>query len=149
MQLHSSNFRSTFLCAVVLLWGAALGRNFAAPQQASTQTAPAAAGKGTVPADFPRGIEQMYMIKCWMCHNEYAKAGPPLKDLAKRPKLISGEPVNSQTVAEKIRAGSQRMPSYRYTLSDEQVNELSSFLLSGKCCPDPNNPAPNPQYRNR
>lgn len=148
------NFRVAALLAVgaaMILYGRMLERGNAEPQRASSQDqsaqAPAAAGRGTTAADFPRGVEQIYMIKCWMCHNEYAKTGPSLKDLAKRPKLISGPPVNEQTVSEVIRSGSQRMPSYRHTMSDQQLADLVSYLLGGKCCPDPDSPPANPQYR--
>ena len=131
--------------AATILFAAFAMRSFAASQQVSKPSGPV--GRGNAAADFPRGAEQIYMIKCWMCHNEYAKTGPPLKDLAKRAKLISGPAVNEQTVYEVIRSGSQRMPSYRYTLSDQQISDLVSYLLGGKCCPDPNNPPANPQYR--
>jgi mono/diheme cytochrome c family protein len=130
--------------AMILSAGIAL-RSFAAPQQASKPSEPI--GAGTATADFPRGAEQIYMIKCWMCHNELAKTGPPLKDISKRPKLISGPPVNDKSVSEVIRNGSQRMPSYRYSLSEQQLADLVSYLLNGKCCPDPENPPVNPQYR--
>ncbi len=132
--------------AALISCGAFLANGFAQSSRSASE-AGGSAGTLTTSADFPRGAEQIYMIKCWMCHNEFAKTGPPLKDLAKRPKLISGEPVNEKTVSEKIKAGSQRMPSYRYSLSDQQLAELVSYLLGGKCCPNPDNPPPNPQYR--
>ena len=64
--------------------------------------------------------EEIYFFKCWMCHNEYTikvtapNSAPTLKDLYKRPRLLSGEPVNDETVAEKIRNGGLGMPAYRY-----------------------------------
>jgi hypothetical protein len=133
----------------MILLGVAGFRVFAqAARQDASAPPSSASNKLLAPADFPRGAEQIYMIKCWMCHNEFAKTGPPLKDISKRAKLISGEPVNENTVTEKIKAGSDKMPSYRYTLPDQQLSELVKYLLSGKCCPNPDNPPVNPQYRN-
>ena len=66
--------------------------------------------------------EVIYYYKCWVCHNDYTRAAgspaPSLKDLYKRPKLVSGEPVNDDTVSKQIRDGSAGMPALRNTLSD-------------------------------
>src|ERR1700675_1516721 len=43
--------------------------------------------------------ENIYFFKCWMCHNQYAKSAPLLKDLYKHEVLTSGDPVNDDTVA--------------------------------------------------
>ncbi len=92
--------------------------------------------------------EEIYYIKCWMCHNKYAKAGgPPLAGLYKRPKLLSGPPVNDQTVAEKIRQGGPAMPSYRHALTDKDMADLLSYLRGGKCCFEGDEPPRNPRYR--
>ena len=107
------NIRIAALIAVsaaVILSGRMVVCGSAEPQRASSQ-AQGVAGTGSATADFPRGAEQIYMIKCWMRHNELAKTGPPLKDISKRPKLLSGPPVNDKTVSEVIRTGSPRMPS--------------------------------------
>jgi hypothetical protein len=61
--------------------------------------------------------QEIYYMKCWMCHNEYtiaadtAPPAPSLRDLFKRP-LVGGQPVNDQNVAAYIRRGSSRMPAY-------------------------------------
>src|SRR5262245_44810279 len=51
--------------------------------------------------------EVLYYYKCWICHNDYARAAgspaPTLKDIFKRANLVSGEPVNDATVADHIR----------------------------------------------
>ena len=102
----------------------------------------------------PERGKEIYFFKCWVCHNEYTRqAGypaPTLKDLYKRPKLLSGQPVNDPTVTEKIKEGGPRMPGYRYTLSDQDLADLVSFLREGKCCwedSEEHNPPRNPRYK--
>lgn len=98
----------------------------------------------------PQRGEEIYYIKCWMCHNRYtiqAQTGAvPLKDLYKRPQLVSGQPVNDQTVAEKIRHGGPAMPAYRYSLSDADLADLLSYLRE-RCCFEADEPPRNPWYR--
>ena len=95
--------------------------------------------------------EEIYYFKCWMCHNEYTvKAGTPaplLKDLYRRTLLISGLPVNDATVSDKIRNGGPTMPEYRYTLSDQDIADLVSYIREGKCCFEGDELPPNPWYR--
>lgn len=100
--------------------------------------------------------KEIYFFKCWVCHNTYTRAAgskaPPLKDLYKRPGLLSGKPTNDETVAEQIRNGSANMPGYRYALSDQDVSDLVSFLRSGKCCWEDNeelHPPKNPRYKDQ
>lgn len=101
----------------------------------------------------PKRGEEIYYIKCWMCHNQYtlqAQTGAvPLKDLYKRPRLITNgqPPVNDQTVAEKIRNGGPAMPAYRHTLSDADMADLLSYLKDESCCFEGDNPPRNPWYR--
>jgi cbb3-type cytochrome c oxidase subunit III len=96
--------------------------------------------------------QEIYLVKCLVCHNDYTikeepkGAGPTLRDLYKRPKLLSGQPVNDQTVTAQIREGGGRMPSYRYILSAKDLSDLVSYLRE-KCCWDENNPPANPRYR--
>src|ERR1019366_1956052 len=86
----------------------------------------------------PERGKEIYFYKCWVCHNAYTRAAgsvaPSLKDLYKRPKLLSGQPVNDQTVAEQIRKGGPLMPGYQYALSDSDAAPLVSFICEGKCC---------------
>ena len=96
--------------------------------------------------------EEIYYFKCWICHNQYTiKAGTgavPLKDLFKRDRLVStGQPVNNETVTEKIKNGSARMPAYRYVLSDKDLDDLLSYLRDAKCCFEGDEPPRNPSYR--
>ena len=96
--------------------------------------------------------EEIYYYKCWICHNQLTiRAGTgaiPLKGLFERDRLVTtGQPVNDQTVADKIRNGSDRMPSYRYVLSDKDIEDLLSYLRDEKCCFEGQEPPRNPAYR--
>src|SRR5882757_2156435 len=65
----------------------------------------------------PARGEEIYFYKCWMCHNELAQGGAPkLVGLFKRPTLVTGDPVNDDTVRNHTRNGSPNMPAYKYTL---------------------------------
>ena len=150
---------------VVVLAVQWLGRSVIA-QTAVSQT-PAATNSGSAALNLQRSVaiynykttaesgwrrgEEIYYIKCWMCHNEYtikAKTGAVhLKDLYKRPRLTSGQPVNDQTVAEKIRNGGPAMPVYRHVLSDADMADLLSYLREGHCCFEGSEPPRNPAYR--
>ena len=103
-------------------------------------------GMKTSAASGPRRGEEVYYYKCWYCHNQYAKTGPPLKGLFTRA-LSSGQPVSDQTVAEKIRQGGQVMPSYRYVLTDADLADLLSYVKDPTCCFEGDEPPPNPRYR--
>ena len=104
----------------------------------------------TAPDGAQRG-EELYYYKCWMCHNAYSvEAGTPatlLKDLYQRSVLMSGQPVNDETVAEKIRNGGPGMPGYRYSLSDRDIADLLSYIREGECCFEGEEPPANPRYR--
>jgi hypothetical protein len=102
-----------------------------------------------------RGQEIWYM-KCWICHNDYtreandpskATVAPTLRELYKRPMLLSGQPVNDDSVKAKIRAGGPGMPGYQYVLSDKDLNDLVEYLRE-KCCWDADTPPPNPRFKN-
>src|SRR5262249_1775291 len=94
--------------------------------------------------------EGLYYSKCWCCHNDYARAaGSParaLKDIFKRANLVTGEPVNDETVASHIRKGSPQMPSFGTTLKDADVADLIAYLHDG-CCYEEAKPPRNPWYR--
>lgn len=94
----------------------------------------------------PQRGEVLYFYKCWMCHNKYTKSAPSLSDLFQRTRLVTGEPVNENTVAEKIKTGSQRMPAFRHTLNDADMADLLSYLRGGKCCYEEEEPPLNPWY---
>jgi streptogramin lyase/mono/diheme cytochrome c family protein len=104
-------------------------------------------GMTTTAASGSQRGEEIYYYKCWFCHNQYAKTGPPLKDLYKRPTLMLGAPVNDQAVADKIRSGGPAMPAYRHTLNDADIADLIAYFRSEKCCFEGDEPPPNPRYR--
>src|SRR6266849_9075662 len=56
--------------------------------------------------------ENIYFYKCWMCHNQYAKSAPLLKDLFQRENLTSGDPVSDDSVTAKIKDGGPMMPAF-------------------------------------
>src|SRR5262249_50626997 len=104
----------------------------------------------------PERGKEIYFYKCWVCHNDYTRAAgsvaPTLRDLYKRPKLLSGQLVNDETVAAKIRNGGPNMPGYQYTLSEKDLADLVSFFREGKCCwedSEEKEPPPNPRYKAR
>jgi len=97
----------------------------------------------------PRG-EVIYYYKCWICHNQLTTTGGPrLKGLFGRQTLAGGQPVNDQTVQEKIRSGGPRMPAFNATLTDTDLADLISYLKDSKCCFEGAEPPPNPRYRAR
>jgi streptogramin lyase len=91
--------------------------------------------------------ETIYFYKCWMCHNKYTKSAPYLRDLYQSPKLMSGKPVNDQTVTEQIKEGGPGMPSFRTTLSEAAIADLRAYIRGGKCCVEGEDPPANPWYR--
>ncbi len=91
--------------------------------------------------------ENIYKYKCWVCHNQYQKDGPDLKDLYKRSTLMSGAAVDDDAVSAQINNGGPGMPSFRTTLSDRDVADLVSYLRGGTCCRGEQHPAANPWYR--
>ncbi len=99
----------------------------------------------------PRRGEEIYYYKCWMCHNDYTIAAgtpaPTLVGIYDRSTLLSGEPVNDETLAEKIRSGGPLMPSYRHTITDADIADLLSYLRDDQCCFDGEEPPANPRYR--
>ena len=102
----------------------------------------------------PQRGKEIYFYKCWVCHNAYTReAGSPaptLKDLMKRPIMLSGQPMNEENVANKIRNGGPGMPGYQYSLSDADINDLVGFFREGLCCwedKEEHEPPLNPRFR--
>ena len=65
--------------------------------------------------------ENIYKYKYWVCHHQYQKDGPDLKDLYKHQSLMSGATVDDGTVSAQIKNGGPGMPSFRTTLSDRDI----------------------------
>jgi mono/diheme cytochrome c family protein len=94
-----------------------------------------------------RGREIFY-YKCWFCHNEFTRDAPRLDGLYEHPSLMSGQPVNDQTVKAKIRDGGPGMAAYKYTLSAADLDDLVAFVRD-QCCWNSDAPPLNPRYRAR
>jgi mono/diheme cytochrome c family protein len=99
------------------------------------------------PSGPERGREIFY-YKCWFCHNEFSTTAPHLTGLYGRQTLLSGLPVNDDTVKDRIRNGGAGMAAYKYTLSEADLNDLVSFVRD-KCCWDSDAPPLNPRYQAR
>ena len=97
-------------------------------------------------ASGPERGQEIFYYKCWFCHNEFTKDVPKLTGLYKHERLVSGEPVNDDTVRNQIRNGSANMAAYKYTLNDADLNDLVSYIRE-KCCWDSDSPPPNPRFR--
>jgi mono/diheme cytochrome c family protein len=93
----------------------------------------------------PERGREIFYYKCWFCHNEFTKDVPKLTGLYQHPTLLSGQPVNDETVKNQIRNGSADMAAYKYTLSEADLNDLVSFIRE-RCCWDSDAPPPNPRY---
>ena len=91
--------------------------------------------------------ETIYFYKCWMCHNQYTKTAPLLKDLYQRKTLAAGGAVNDDTVTAKIKEGGPVMPAFKFSLSDADIADLRAYFHSGKCCVEGENPPANPYYK--
>ena len=130
---------------------------------ASAQRSGASAGGKEPPMDYLQKSEQIYQFKkaassgpergreifyykCWFCHNEFTKDIPKLTGLYQHPSLISGDPVNDETVKNQIRNGSADMAAYKNTLSEADINDLVSFIRE-RCCWNSDAPPLNPAYR--
>jgi mono/diheme cytochrome c family protein len=99
-------------------------------------------------ASGPGRGQEIFYYKCWFCHNEFTKDIPKLTGLYQHAALISGEPVNDDTVKAKIRNGGPGMAAYKYALSEADLNDLVGYLRD-KCCWNSDSPPPNPHYRAR
>ena len=95
----------------------------------------------------PARGENIYKYKCWVCHHQYQKDGPDLRDLFQRSNLISGEAVSDASVTMQIKNGGAGMPSFHTTLTDKDVADVVSYLKSGTCCREEENPPANPWYQ--
>jgi mono/diheme cytochrome c family protein len=145
--------------AAMLLAAAASAQDAASPRQGGA-TEPNAAARDPYQRSLqiyefrkaaqsgPDRGQEIFYYKCWFCHNEYTKDIPKLTGLYQHANLISGEPVNDETVKAKIRNGAPGMAAYKYALSDADLNDLVSYLRE-KCCWNSDSPPPNPHYRAR
>jgi mono/diheme cytochrome c family protein len=96
----------------------------------------------------PERGREIFYYKCWFCHNEFTKNAPQLTGLYQRGALLSGLPVNDDTVKDRIRNGGAGMAAYKYTLSEADLNDLVSFVRE-KCCWNSDAPPLNPRFQGR
>src|ERR1700722_1365460 len=131
-----------------------------APQRAASPTQPAEPAKDynqraleiyefrKAAQSGPARGQEIYYYKCWICHNELAEGGAPkLAGLFKRPTLVTGAPVNDETVKKQIRDGSANMGSYKSVLSEADLNDLVSWLHDEQCCWNADALPRNPRYK--
>jgi streptogramin lyase/mono/diheme cytochrome c family protein len=86
--------------------------------------------------------ENIYFYKCWMCHNQYAKSAPLLKNLYTRT-----NPPTDDAVTAHIKDGGPGMPAFKFSLTDGDIADLRAYFHSGKCCVEGENPPINPYYK--
>src|ERR1700722_12724106 len=99
-------------------------------------------------ASGPERGREIFYYKCWFCHNEYTKQAPQLTGLFKRETLLSGLPVNDDTVKDRIRNGGAGMAATQNTLSEADLIDLVAFVRD-KCSWDSDARPANPRYRAR
>lgn len=89
--------------------------------------------------------KEIYYYKCWFCHNDFAEGAPKLVGVYQRGTLVTGRPATDDGIKEQIREGSAGMASYKYTLSETDIEDLVTFIREG-CCWKDDEPPLNPRY---
>jgi mono/diheme cytochrome c family protein len=75
----------------------------------------------------------VYDQQCIRCHEPYSRwgtQGPTLKGIYKKQFLPSGLPVNDDRMHDVIWMGKAKMPAFNRALSEEQIQDLLSYLKS-------------------
>jgi cytochrome c5 len=90
--------------------------------------------------------QEIFYYKCWFCHNEFTKDIPKLDHLFQHANMVTGQPVTEENVKNQIRNGSANMAAYKYTLNEQDLNDLVGYLRE-KCCWNSDAPPLNPRYR--
>ena len=117
-----SRMRLKFFCPAL-----ALALCLMAGCQAERRKSDAELGLNTQQA---RG-RHIYDQQCIRCHEPYTRwgvHGPTLKGVYKKQFLPSGMPVNDDRLRDVILMGKSKMPSFRKSLSDHQVDDLLAYL---------------------
>lgn len=74
---------------------------------------------------------RIYEAQCERCHDPYSARGvhgPSLKGLGRRQYLPSGMPANDDRLTDVITMGKAKMPSFRNTISEQQLTDLLAYL---------------------
>src|ERR1700720_4280618 len=82
----------------------------------------------------PARGQNIYAHKCWVCHNKYQKEAPHLEGLFELSTLLTGSPVNDETVTAQIKDGGPGMPSFSTNLADRDAPDVVSHLPARKSC---------------
>ncbi len=77
--------------------------------------------------------KKLFSADCAVCHYSSSRAkkiGPGLKGLSKRGKFIDGKPVpvDDASLRAWIEKGGKNMPSFKDSLSAEQMQQLVAYL---------------------
>jgi len=131
------------------------------PQQQQKAVAQAAADEPPLADNYQRSLEifefkrgaasgvergkEIYYYKCWFCHNDLAEGAPKLVGVYQRNQLVTGRPATDEGIKEQIREGSPGMASYKYTLSEKDIDDLVTFIREA-CCWKDEEPPLNPRY---
>jgi cytochrome c5 len=161
--MRSSTASRIAAAAIATVLAAPPGTRDAAAQQSAP---PSAASQASAPVrdKYQRSLEtyefkkaaasgpergrEIFYYKCWFCHNEFTTHAPQLTGLFQRGTLLSGLPVNNDTVKDRIRNGGEGMAAYKYAMSEADLDDLVAFVRE-KCCWDSDAPPENPNYRAR
>lgn len=121
-SIREVQVRRTLLCtfASVLLLGSAV--SVAQAQTAPTLTAAQKSGRA------------IFQTRCAMCHVgqepavEMQNSGAERRPATMGPLLSKANTANEAALKTKIKDGSMRMPGYKHTLTDEQVDQVIAFM---------------------
>jgi len=89
-------------------------------------------------ASFGRSDKTLFGKYCGVCHtlsgNWNRVVKEPLAGLFQRKQLVTGEPVNEETVRKLIaNGGPSLMPGFRYTMKPSEIDELVQYLKEASC----------------
>lgn len=76
-----------------------------------------------------RKIYDYYCDRCHAPYSSHGRQGPSMKGIFKKPYLpMSGMPANDDRVTDIIRMGRNKMPGFSEVLTQQQINDLLSYL---------------------
>lgn len=91
-------------------------------------------------AAFGRSDKTLFGKYCAVCHSISGRwkriVSTPLGGLFEKKQLVTGQPVNDETVRAILeKGGPVLMPGFQYTLTADQISELVRFLKVARCNP--------------